>query len=273
MGGNLAVVVRRNGEVLPMQRWTNTLPWFVNHLGLIEQWPEHFDEWMESYRKMESDWKAHRKTYEKLARRFGRNSIPLDKDPFEHNMTAVYAPYPWRKVPSEYGIVVIDYDQKVVLSHQYYTSLGELLPGDVTAYATWPKADETPVAPFLAKVLCQSVTDDTRIPDLHAAGRLVAISGIKMNGEEREAVVEPLEGVSLNRIANMAKSVYKHRPSGIFWQSILIDMRPWTVKDFRQKETSEEMLALKDRMKELGFSFSRQEETEYNKYAKRLSRA
>ena len=117
MGGNVAMTIRLSDEmrkegeqeIYKMDRWTNSFPWYLNHRGLVESSREHFDEYMSQWIEMKDDW---------------------DKNgpdgPFKHRMTSCY--FPWDiMAPSEYGLIVVDYQTKTIISMQGYSHIGGLL--------------------------------------------------------------------------------------------------------------------------------------------------
>lgn len=106
MGGSVGVVVRKpNGEVVPMCRWTNIMPY---HLMDVDLHSNNFDEW---YTKFTKSWLEMKEDYIKNK----------DTGKFEHNMTDVYFPHD-NMIPVEYGIIVFDFLKKTIYSAQEYCS-------------------------------------------------------------------------------------------------------------------------------------------------------
>lgn len=112
MGGSVALTLREpNGTEHRMCRWTNILPWAITNLGLIEDRPEHLAEILEQWTSMRTDWDASQ-----------AGGVPC-----QHNMTSVYAPYPFL-APIEYGLVLVDGVHRIILTRQGYTAIGAINP-------------------------------------------------------------------------------------------------------------------------------------------------
>jgi hypothetical protein len=106
MGGNLAWTLRlSDGTEYRMDRWTNAMSELITNPLFYQEDKSHIDACLESWLGMKEDWEKNQ-----------------DTGNFEHNMTKVYAPYPYGMKPSEYGIVVTDFINKVLLTNQQYTS-------------------------------------------------------------------------------------------------------------------------------------------------------
>lgn len=110
MGGTIAVTVRTNKQIQDagydeeyrMLRWTNTLPHVFSQLGVIDDL-KVFEDYMESWFLMRDDYERNK-----------------DKGEFENFMTDAYFPTVGM-VPEGYGLVVIDFKDRVIRSMQGYT--------------------------------------------------------------------------------------------------------------------------------------------------------
>jgi hypothetical protein len=133
MGGNLAITVREpDGKEHRMDRWTNSMPWFVDNIDLVEKRPEHIQDYLKTWNDFVEDWDEHGEAYlaakveaEKRAKKEGGyywDYMPKDKE-FTHNMTPVYATHRFL-APSEYGQVVVDMVNNKILHAQGYTDFG-----------------------------------------------------------------------------------------------------------------------------------------------------
>ena len=108
MGGSLAVtLILENGNMHKMERWTNTLPDFVNNLKFIQKDSKHVQNYLEAWFLMKSDWE-----------------LNGPDGPFEQKMTKVYFPY-FEMAPSGYGLVVIDMMKNKIYSQQSYDYPGK----------------------------------------------------------------------------------------------------------------------------------------------------
>lgn len=109
MGGNIAWTVRRaDGSELRMSRWTNIFPDIVSDEFLAGD-DAAFDDAMKVWFEMKKDWVTN-----------GPNG------PYEHNMTPVYAPYPYGFRPDEYGFICVDFINNTVISCNHYTSFDHI---------------------------------------------------------------------------------------------------------------------------------------------------
>lgn len=122
MGGSIAVtLIKPDGEVLKMERWTNTLPDFLNHLDFINKKESHITNYLKEWRKMQKD-------YQKNG----------PDGPFKYEMTDVYFPYDLF-APSGYGLIVIDMAKDKIYSCQGYCGIDvthepKLDPGRIKAW-------------------------------------------------------------------------------------------------------------------------------------------
>lgn len=136
VGGNLAITVREeDGTEHRMDRWTNSMPYFINNMGLVRKDPEYLRAYLQTWYDFRKDWEENAAHYDQLkaaakekAEQEGHANywqyMPKD-DGFRHNMTPVYAQHPYL-APSEYGQVVVDYKSNKILHCQYYTSFGTI---------------------------------------------------------------------------------------------------------------------------------------------------
>jgi len=110
MGGNLAWTLRLDdGTQYRMDRWTNAMPELITDPDFIAGEPAAIETALESWLDMKADWEENRGT-----------------EAFRHPMTPVYAPYPFGLRPSEYGLVVTDFQTRTILSLQGYTNFGTI---------------------------------------------------------------------------------------------------------------------------------------------------
>lgn len=108
MGGIVSVTVRRKGEEFRMQRWTNSLPWFALNDRLYEGGEDHLNDYLEQWLLMKGDYEKNK-----------------DTGKFEYNMTDAYFPSSGL-CPDGYGLVVVDYDTKTILSMQDYCYFNDI---------------------------------------------------------------------------------------------------------------------------------------------------
>lgn len=110
MGGNIGIIVKKSDkEQIPMDRWTNVMPYHFSQINLyqgnLEQW---YDEFTQSWQNMKNDYERNK-----------------DTGNYEENMTPVYFPHTLN-VPSEYGLIAVDMVNKKIYSSQDYCTIGAL---------------------------------------------------------------------------------------------------------------------------------------------------
>lgn len=99
MGGGVAVTARRaNGEVVRMCRWTNPLPFFFQNMRFVGGDESHLDEYLGQWHDFVGG---------------ARRGEEIDREMAAHDKLA----------PFWYGLVVIDYQTRKVLSLQGYSAL------------------------------------------------------------------------------------------------------------------------------------------------------
>lgn len=125
MGGSVAVTVREeNGQEHRMCRWTNSMPWFVNNIRLVNKDKQHLQKYLQTWRDFEEDYAKHKDEYERLLKEHDRDIFKF-KDLFELNMTPCYAPYPFL-APHSYGLLVVDMKNNLILDYQDYATFGKI---------------------------------------------------------------------------------------------------------------------------------------------------
>jgi len=109
MGGSIAFTLRlEDGTEYRMCRWTNILPWAITNKKMIEKDPSHIQKVLENWLKMKDDYERNK-----------------DSGNFENNMTDVYFPFDLL-APTDYGLVVVDFVNNVILESQGYTEIGRI---------------------------------------------------------------------------------------------------------------------------------------------------
>jgi hypothetical protein len=212
MGGNCAVTLRTpDGTVYAMDRWTNTLPWGFTNLKFITKDPGHIADYLKQWLEMKEDWEKHKDT--------GKYELP---------MTSVYAPFPYGIRPSEYGIVVVDMVNNVILSHQNYSTIGLIHQ--------------------ISAVLHED--DRERLITLAHARKILGMIARKntIQGRKRSAKFY---------IEDLNRRVVEHDMSG--FGSYVIDMTPFVVEDYRDRGFRQML----ERIKELEFMITPEEEKDW----------
>lgn len=110
MGGSLAITIRQsNGKEYRMLRWTNSLPNFITNPKFFKEDKQWFKDYMEPWFDMKKDYEQNKTT--------GK---------FKLNMTDCYFPYSYL-APADYGLVVIDFKTKTLLTMQGYSDLNSIM--------------------------------------------------------------------------------------------------------------------------------------------------
>lgn len=133
MGGSIGFTVRLpNGTEHRMTRWTNPIPDFIHNMKFINKDLRHFEEYQTQWNGMREDWLKHTKRCNK------KNHINCK---FNYLMTPVYAPYPYL-APTEYGLIVVDMMNNVIISCQGYSKIGQMYLMSQTEGNKWERAQK-----------------------------------------------------------------------------------------------------------------------------------
>lgn len=240
MGGSIAVTVREeNGKEHRMCRWTNTLPWFVKNIRLLNKDKKHLRKYLDTWESMVDDW--------------NKNQTTIN---FDLNMTPVYAPYPFL-APHDYGLVVVDMLSDHILDYQGYFH-SEII-GSVGV-----SSDMSSVAPGVHKIVIggpqpnrlgrqafyqdEEVSEATRFRELLEAGKIKGL--VK---DYRKGVVEPLKE---NTLDEAVKIIEDDRERFSYFQ---IDMSPFQLIRYHEPDP-EEAEKIRTKIKDLGFTLTTEED-------------
>jgi len=114
MGGTVAVTLRKpDGTEYRMDRWTNSMPWGITNLKMLQHDMTHVDAYLEQWLEMKAD--------------YDKNN---DSANFELNMTDCYFPSEGL-APCGYGLVVVDTVNNAILSMQGYTNFESICAASV----------------------------------------------------------------------------------------------------------------------------------------------
>jgi len=201
MGGTVAVTLREpDGTEHRMNRWTNTLPWFIKNIRFIRKEKSHIEAYLDQWNLMKADWEKHK-----------------DDKKFEYPMTDCYSPYPTSLAPEGYGLVVIDMKNDVILSSQGYTTFTHLGVAAIVNSIGVDWEDKTESDYFRAK-------------EFFNENRAKYIEAKKVKNEY-ELIETEISGDGFSELVkNYLKNPTKNKifPTG----QIKLDMSPFEIKEF-----------------------------------------
>lgn len=161
MGGSIGVTIREeDGTEHRMCRWTNSLPGFIHNLKFINKDKDYLKEYLKMWEKMRKDWIENKDNKDK---KFFSEPVEIGSikvgggipQEFRYNMTSAYAPYPFL-APMDYGLVVIDIKNDIILHSQGYCSIGSF----ITSRASFNKEDVKIISELNKNKRILKVTDD-----------------------------------------------------------------------------------------------------------------
>jgi hypothetical protein len=208
MGGTLTVVIRKpGGEVFVMQRWTNPAPYYIVNMKLVNEDMAFIDEYI-------SKWVNRKK----------EDGDPPGNDGF---------------FPTEYGIVIVDMVNKVIVDCQDYFGYNvNSMVGDVDDDDRDFEVDR-----FAAFARAGNIVEYKAWEDWHdASGELHSRCVVKKMSD-------------LGSVDDAIKA-YAGRKLFAFFK---VDMKPYTVERYK------DLAAEKKRIAELGFVLTPDDESGWEK--------
>ena len=225
MGGTIAVSIRRaDGREHRQARWTNPLSHLFLHLGFIEGDDSYLDGYIARWDEMRADWID--------------NNITGN---YRLNMTPCYGDWT-HLAPTGYGLVVVDYKNKVVLHSQGYSALTEFLGTAFLEDSVYMGVEEWPEPHVVALVKSGRVSRsawDNDAKDFIAHGKLT---------DWREETTRK------------AKVGYPENMGDRY----PVDMGDWTFERFG--ESGNDLTKMWNRLVDLGFEFNEEEEAAWDEF-------
>lgn len=241
MGGSIAVTWRKlDGTVVKMSRWTNVLPWALTNLGLITDDEKHVDAYLKSWFEMKDDWDANK-----------------DAKQFKLPMTDSYFPY-FLLAPDGYGLVVVDQVNKVILHSQGYTSIGDVIQSSVLLDVVQEKKD--------GQIDIDEDSDAARFFALLEAGKVTGREWWGDGDGKKEILPETRTS---KEIVEDIKRDYNNKTRQLGFGSWIVDMSPYKVERFAEYDFQAAQ-AMYNRVKELGFVLTPEDEVGWVKWLSRL---
>lgn len=251
MGGNLAWTVRRSdGTEYRMDRWTNAMSELVTNPAFFQEDEDHLATCLESWLAMKEDWEKNQGTGN-----------------YEKPMTEAYAPYPYGCKPSEYGIVVTDFMNKVILTNQNYCSFNEidlhwLKGGDRHVFERMNPDRYANIMGFVDAGLVREYSYFAKTNK--AVEHLLAVPGAYVfDKDQRDPSFKgPVEvclpgNIGIDRLEDILTVLPKDVRGDLLMGRAILDTTPFTVEEF--KPTSEGWTKMLERVRELDFFLSDEE--------------
>jgi len=217
MGGSLSVTVKYpNGKIEKMCRWTNPLSNFITNIHFINSEETHLNEYMKLWYEMKSDYSKNKKT---------KN--------FEFPMTECYAPYR-NLAPIGYGLIVIDYFDKIVYNMNSYSSLN-ILSASTVFLRIVDKFNRTKEDIENWKELVNS--------------KRIFLFDVRNKNKKIKDILDYDELVDY--VAKNAIFSYNH-----MFKYFRIDVSPWKIKNFKSDEKNK----MKKTLLNAGYKFTKTDE-------------
>jgi hypothetical protein len=220
MGGTLAVTIRQaNGTINKMARWTNAMPFFICNLKLVKEDPAHLQNYLQKFDEMRADYLAHK-----------------DDQKFEFPMSDCYGNHVYL-APTGYGLVVVDYQTKQILTMQGYS---------------W--FESTSLAGFINAIESKEKEEIQQFKDLANAQRLYFQPDFKGSKQPIKDFAE-LQAIVKQQLAIRTVRGLLH-----------FDLSPWKI--IRFNESAAGLAKFKKTLRELGFVLTKEEQGMWKEYAK-----
>jgi hypothetical protein len=202
MGGTVAVTIRDpSGKIHKMGRWTNPLPRFVNSFKFITCDEKHLKDYLDVWYQMRQDWKTYGDSAD--------NPSPMSSC-YARDANMMCA-------PQEYGIVVIDYVDHVLITNQGYAPFGR---SDL--FKIFLRGD---------REYCEDVVH------LIQSGRVTKATRENMKFVQSDCTSKISDIKTVKNLADALK--------GIMCIRLDLDMDPWVIIDFNEDSSPDGLRATK----------------------------
>jgi hypothetical protein len=244
MGGSVSITLRlADGAEYRMLRSTNIMPFYLTNAQFYNEDPAFIERFLKGWNEMVFDYEQHK-----------------EDGQYEFNMTRSYTEFCHGLVPDEYGLVVVDCVNHVILSSQYYTTIGVINTVGFRQEVKYQGLDS------------EDDSDIKRFCDLWDDGRVIRVDARpSIYAEVRESFrkkdyrdyknVDWLNGKTSAEVMEIIDPL-----TGLWEYTFYFDPRPFVIEDFREgkrlmdSETGEDWSQLHDRVLELGFVLTPEEE-------------
>jgi hypothetical protein len=215
----------------------------MTNLGLYNEDPAFIADFLKTWLEMSDDYERNK-----------------DTGHFVNDMTECYVRYNHGLVPDEYGLVVIDYINHIILTSQYYTSIGILNSIHFRQEAEYPNL--VPYEDTYTKQFCDlwdagHVTRVDACPSIYAEVR----KAFRKKDQHNYENVNWLDGNTASEVMEIIDPL-----KGLWEYTFYIDPRPFVIENFREgkgffdNETGNDWSRMYNRILELGFILTPEEE-------------
>lgn len=237
MGGSIGFTIReKNGQEHRVCRWTNQMTYFIDDYKFFDEDKEHFSNYLESWKSMRDDYLASKK----------------NKQPCKLNMSDVYAPYPYL-APMGYGLVVVDYQTKKILSMQSYRFFGKIDCLELSNALEHPKWKD-------------SIYSIDNFEKLFDSGRIKKVVGFTSDNKKTTIDITNFSKQKIFDVMQTKQFEENQKVDDIEWFRFCIEPDPWQIIKFEESQSGLE--AFKKEIHELGFSLSKREEKMWASFSK-----
>lgn len=204
MGGCVGVTLRYpDGTIKKMNRWTNTLPWFILNHKLITKDLKHVAEWMRAHEEMEQDYLLNKESK--------KYKLPMTSSYFPFDMLA----------PVEYGLVVVDMLNSKLYSAQGYTSFTHL--NAFMAESDYKKAEELFKGKHITKVKIREAIRETSTDVWDWKNQKESVKKIKNLQDFKSIIKKDASKYGPNQLNALEET----------WYTFLINWGSWKLSIFK----------------------------------------
>ncbi len=222
MGGTIGITIRTmDRKEHRMLRWTNPMPSFFHDIKFIDGDEGHVNEYLKMWYEMVDAY----------------NNGKLDEMP----MADVYVPGAGL-YPSEYGLVLVDYPSRTIISSQGYTNVNGIHVAGVSNAAMTKKFNPDKFCENYERYKALFDQKKVVLPRTNKTYKHLQIEGITFE----DFIAEDENG------------------NDVYYDAFL-DMRPWKVHLY-EPYVEKDVLKMKKHVQKLGFTLTESEEKEWRDF-------
>ena len=205
-----------------MCRWTNGLDWFFHNVRFFQKDSEHLQGYLQNWYDMRKDYEEHK-----------------GDGKFAYPMTGCYAPSP-HCAPCEYGLIVVDMKNNVILDNNDYLSLPEIHGGSLIE----------DFAGYGVQAYARKDSEAFCFRELWVAGRFVRAT------DRRTGEPVDISGLSRKGMKDLLTGKFYREKSDVDFH---LDMSPYAYTRYTPKH-AEQGRKMKQSVLDLGLVLSDEEE-------------